>query len=222
MSDLMQEVEDSFREEKIVNFWNKHGSMIIAIFVGTVLLTAAISGYKAWDKSARQAGTNQLLTLMESSDFPQNLQSSELNIRPNLKALGYLNGANAYLRQDNQVEALALYEKIISEGSVTNEIRELAILMATRIELANGDLPVSDIIDSYKSVADNEESPWRHQAKVELASVYAGKANNYVEAITLLEDVMETQGLPQTLYARANDLKHLYSLKNQENQKNGS
>jgi hypothetical protein len=48
MSDILREVDEAMRVEKMTRLWAEHGNTVIAAIVALILGTALSSGWNAW------------------------------------------------------------------------------------------------------------------------------------------------------------------------------
>jgi hypothetical protein len=212
MSDLLTEIEDSFREERLHALWKQYGNFVIFTVIAIILATALTSGYRAWDMSVRTADTNALLDLMDSPDFPKNIETADMDMRGDLKAIALLNAGGALLSKGETASALGLFTKAAEDSAISDEFRQLARLMQVRLESKNEAADTTALIDHLKTIADSDNSPWQPHARLDMAALMADRQGRYQEAVAVLNSVMETQGLPDTIYARARDLQHMYTL----------
>lgn len=212
MSDLLTEIQDSFREQRLQEFWKKYGNFIIGVVLVCILGTAVVSAYRAWDDSVRRADTTALLDLLDSPDFPKNIETAELDMRADLRAIALLNAGGTLLKQGNSASALSLYTRAADDSAISGDFRQLARLMQVRLSLQDDKTDASAMRDHLAAIANDSASPWQHHAKLDLASLLATREQRFGEAQELLNDVMETQGLPDTIYSRARDLQHAYGL----------
>lgn len=109
MTDILAEVDAAMRQERMEKFWKENGKTLIFFVFATIIMTGVISGYRTWDANAKARDTEQLLLLTESKDFPDNIKDAKLDLRPGLRGIALVNGAQAYLSQKKDAEALALY-----------------------------------------------------------------------------------------------------------------
>ena len=215
MSDVFAELDEVMRQEKLAKFWRENGTALIIFVVMTVLVTAGISAYKAWDVKVRKTQTQELLSLMDTPDFPANLDLKALNLRPGLETIATLQAAGVLMKEGKQQDALPLYTSLAGDKSAPREFRDLAILMAARLRAAEANTPeeVAGLYESLSQVANNEKTPWRYHAHLDMAVLLADKQQNFEEARTHLAAVIKAEGLPTSLVSKAQALDHVYSLK---------
>lgn len=213
MSDLLAEVDEMMRQERLEKLWKEHGGMLIGFVVAVILMTAAISGYRSWTTHVKTEQTSRLMTLMESSDFPENISAEEIQLRGGLKGMALITAGGAYVSDGKTDEALKVYQAAAEDKSISEEIRQLAVLMAVRLQSGNQDYDAQSLLDLLKPVVNDDASPWQNHARLETASLLANREQNYAEAREFLNLIMEQQNIPETLYNSARALDHVYTLK---------
>lgn len=214
MSDIMREVDEAMRQERMEKFWKENGQTLIIFVVATILMTGIISGYRSWDHSVKSKQTGEMMALMEAKDFPDNIKDKKLDFRPGLRGITLINGAQKYLSEKKNDEAMALYAKAADDKGIPEEIRHLAVLQEIRLSKE----PTEAQIKKLQAVADDGSSPWRFYAKLE-AAAYAAAKNDYKTARKYVAEVMDAKDLPDTLYGKARALDHVYALKSPQEAK---
>ena len=209
MSDLLAEVDEAMRQEKLEKFWHENKSLIITFIVATILSTAAISGYRTWDANTKAAQTAELIALQDASDYPSNIIDSDLEFRAPIRGIALLSAAGQFMEQDKPQEAQKLYARLAGDSKIPDQFRHLGILMNARLNQTTGkDLQTGDILAALHPVL-NGKSPWKAHAQIDAAIIEAEQ--NPQKALELLNAVADTPNLPQTLYERAQKLHHIYS-----------
>ncbi|MCB1651214.1 MAG: hypothetical protein KDI46_04090 [Alphaproteobacteria bacterium] len=213
MSDLLAEVDEIMRRERIEKIWKEHSSMILSLVIGIIVFTAAISGYKSWNTAQQEKQTAALIALQDAENYPDNiLKAEKLNLRPSLQAIALLNAAGIYMQQDKKDEALSLYQRIESNGKIPAEMRNLADLMVIRLSIDKENADAESLQARLKPIWGNPKSPWAAQARIEAAVIASNLQNDKAAARNHLKTVLETENLPESLYAKARALDHVYSL----------
>jgi hypothetical protein len=218
MSNILQEVDDAMRRERMEKLWKEYGHYVLGLIAFIVLATAVHSGWNAWNNSVQSKQTEQLMALLSDSKFPENIKPEELNMRAPLRGIALMNAAGAYTRSNKNDEALKLYGAAAEDSSIPDDIRHLAILMEARL-LAAQENPAKNPVDVLKPVTGDSASAWQPYALLEAAAITADKNKDYTAAREYLKELQETEKLPQSLYAKARALDELYAVKQGENQK---
>ncbi len=221
MSDLLAEVDEMMRRERMEKLWKEHGNTLLAFVAFVILATAALSGYRAWNNSANEASTEQLITLLGAADFPGNIDGAELDMRGGHRGIALLSAAGLLLKEGKTEDAIGLYTKASEDGGIPADLRQLATLMQVRL-LASSDLAPSpeELAKRLQDVAGDKGSPWQFYAHLDIAALKAA-TGNYDEAMEHLSVVQAGQGAPDNLVQNARALEHLYRLE-QDRQQNSA
>jgi hypothetical protein len=214
MADIFAEVDEAMRRERVEKFFKENGKMIITFVVMTIIATGVVSAWRKWDASVRQRDTAALIELMDSADFPENINTAELDMRPGLRGIGFLTAASSYLKENKPEEALALYQKASGDSSIPHDLRQLAILMSVRLKTESVAQAQKDLEGIWK----DNGSPWRYHARLEAAVLAAHQGNDYSAARTHLAAILDSKEMPESLVGKARALDHVYSLKQQQAQ----
>ncbi len=208
MTDILAEVDDMMRQERVVKFWKENGNIILVAVFGAIAAAALMAGWRSWNEGVNIRGTDALLALTQDAGFPANLENSEPDMRPALRGMAMVEAAGAYVKQGKNDEALVLYKKTAEDKSVPPELRHLALLMQARIA------PDADqnLMQELGLLAYDRRSPWRYHALIEIAALAADKGD-FKTARAHLAEVINAKALPETLYARARTLDHVYALR---------
>jgi len=220
MTDLLAELDDQMRTERMQEIWHRHGKFIIAALVGIVMLTALYSGYQTWDQKKRIQDTEAMFAVLKNEDFPNNVTvDANLNLRPSMKAVVMMNAAWTYLKKDNgQTSALALYEDLANDKTIPNEFRDLALLNQIRLKLSMDTIKPAQALDAIKALTANEKGAYYAPALIETATLQAAQ-NDYTAALASIATVNAMTNLPETIYLKARTLQHVYTLKQSKAEK---
>lgn len=213
MSDLLAEVDEVMRQEKLAKFWKENGPFIIAFIVLTILLTGALSAYRAWDTSVKTKQTATMIELMNTSNYPGNIIDTKLNLRSDLRGITLMGAAGTFMAQNKPEDAYTLYTRVAEDKKITDDFRHLALLITARMDMDKKDANADALLERIKPTLKNN-SPYLPHARVDAALIHAELKGDYPTAIALLNTVLDTPALPPTLYERAQNLQHVYTLKN--------
>ncbi len=219
MSDLLAEVDEMMRQERMTKLWNDHGTSFIGIIAAIIIGTALISGYKSWNASQKEKDTAQLIALIESPEFPANINADALDVRPGIKGLGLISTAGALLAEDKSDEALKLLNEASTNKSIPDDIRGLASLSAARVEASQEEKP-ADLQARLEKIWSDKNSPWQYHARLEAAALLASTTQDYSAALSHLNIILDTPRLPSSLYDKAKALNHIYMIKQHEKKEN--
>ena len=217
MADVFSELDEVMHQERMAKLWKDYGSYLIAFILAVILITAAFSGYNAWNKSVARAQTTELITLQSADNYPDNVTPEALSaLRGSLKAIALTKAAGTYLEQNKDEKALALYEITRTDSTIPKDMAQLATIMSVRLQINAGEKsPASakTYLSQLTPIASDEQSPWRYHALLETASIKAAINNEYDSAIADLDVIIKAQNIPPSLIEKAKALKHIYSTK---------
>lgn len=218
MTDLLQEVDDMMRQERMAKLWNEHGNFIIGCIVAVIVATGVFSALKSWNTHVRTTQTATLMSALEGDDFAAKAPEIVKDLRPGLKAVALLNAAALKIKDGKTDEAAALFQNILDEGSTPDDLRGLAVIMKARLAKAQ-DAPKN--LPSLLELTQEKSSPWRFHAALDAALLKAA-AQDYEGARGLLGTILSAEGaqaaqLPPSLFERARALDHIYELKAPQN-----
>lgn len=219
MSDLLTEVDEIMRQERMQKFWHDNKTSIIAFIALTILMTGVFSAYRAWDNSVKTNQTTALIELMESAEYPNNILEADLDFRSSIRGIALMGAAGTFMAQDKPEEAAKLYQRVIDDSKISADFRHLAILTLTRINANKEGADASALLAALEPVL-KDGSPWQPEARLESAVINARLKKDFSVAKALLNQVLETKDLPPTLYERAQSLHHVYELQATETKAN--
>jgi hypothetical protein len=211
-NDIIAEVNEAMRQERMEKFWKENSKSLIAFVVLTIIATGVISAYRSWDANVKAAGTDKIMTLMEDKSFPDNIKDAKLDVRGGLRGIVLINGAQEYLNKKKTDEALALYAKAAEDTGIPGEMRDLAVLMQVRL---TKDAAANDKLVKELAKIAGSNSPWQYHARIEAAALSAEK-EDYKKARDYLAGVMDDKTVPESLYKKAQALDHVYALRQEK------
>ena len=209
MSDIIREVDEELRREDWEKVWKKYGKLVIAGAVGIVLATAAVVGWKEYDKSRRVAHGDRFaaaVELVENAENPAEaadaMAAYAKDAPDGYRTLARFREAKYRADAEDRAAALALYEALATDTSVEPLFRDLATLYAVRMQIAEGDRAV---LSARLEPLMAEANPWRYTAR-ELAAVMALRAGDAETARQIYAPIADDLNAPQSLRARAAEM----------------
>lgn len=203
--DLLRQVEDELRRERLEKIWKQYGTYILA---GAMLIVVAVAGYKFWENrrvaAAQASGANyeDALTLLnEKKDGSAEKEFEKLagDGVGGYRALAQLQLAGLQARQGKKAEALATYDALASSSEGDVMLREFARLQAAGLRV--GQVDFTEIENRLTPLMD-DNSTWRYSAR-ELLGLAAYKAGKTTDARSILTPLLVDQQAPQTIVERA-------------------
>jgi hypothetical protein len=204
VADIFSEVDEEVRRERLKQFWDRYGLYIIVL---AVLLVAGVASWRGWQwyeaKQAAEAGAafEQAVALSEA-DKHKEAEAAYAKIAAQAPAgyrlLARLREA-AELGQTDAKAAVAQYDKLAADGSLTQTIRDLAGVRAAILLVDT--VPLDDMKRRLEPLV-AAERPFRHTAREMLAMAAwrngdAAVTRQYVDMIT--GDAETPQGIRQRI-----------------------
>lgn len=207
MSDdsFMREVEDELRSDKVSNFWTKYKYFVIG---GAIAIVIGTAGYRFWESySQKVAGVSgdQFLSAIELSNEGKHDEAiAQLEILGKegvgqYPALAKLRLASEYAKKDEQQKALEAFDAIANDTSFDEAMRNVARLRAGLLLVDNG--TYDEVSDRLQSMSETGNS-FRHSAREGLG-LSAWKAKKYKDALVWFQAIVDDQGSPNGVRARA-------------------
>lgn len=213
MSDLLRDIDEAMRIEKLTRLWNEHKTALIAGVAALILGTTFFTVWNSWDTRQKSEETSALLTALEAE---QPLPALEKLAEKDRKPLTLMMAASHALSQKKYDNALSLYARVEADRKAPDMFRDLAIVQIVNLSMDhNQAATANELLQKIDVVAGREKSPWQGQALVARAAVKAYKGNDIKGAIGDLELVAGKQSLPSSLRQRAQALIDTYRLKDQ-------
>lgn len=209
MANLLIEVDEALKQEKAAKLWKEYGQIVIGAIILIVAGTAALSGYRLWDKSVKNQQTEKFLTALESGD-PQTMEQTARELRPGIKALALWRTAATHLSKSEKKQAIDIYKKILTEAETPTDLKHLAALQIAR--LTAQDDPVSGLALLEKS-ANDINNPWAALARLDVAVLQAHHKKDYRTARDHLAMILSEEDISQSLERKARSLDMLYAIK---------
>ncbi|HEY3639959.1 MAG TPA: tetratricopeptide repeat protein [Xanthobacteraceae bacterium] len=197
MSDIFQEVDEEVRREQFKKLWERYQVYFIA---AAVLVVLAVAGWRAYDwwetKKAAEAGAafEAAIALSEQGKhadaeaaFAKIAESSTTTYR----SLALMRAA-AELAQTDPKAAVAAYDKIAANSSVSPELRDLAGLRAGALLVDNGSF--ADARQRLEPLTEADHT-FKHTAR-ELLALAAWRAGDTAAARHWIEMISTDPGTP--------------------------
>lgn len=221
MADVFAELDEVMRQDRAERFWKENGRTLIVAVLLSILLTAAISGYRSWNTHVQEKQTDALLSALDVDAPAEGLIKASEDLRPGLRGIALLNAGSAYLKDDKKEEALKAYSQAAEDKSIPADLRDLAVLMEVNLTAATAENK-NDLLEKLKSVSGNEKSPWRYHAHLLSASIFAHTAQDYKAAQEELKTIIAAEEIVPSLKAKAQALSQVYALESADAPQEGA
>ncbi len=165
---FIREVDEELRRDQLKELWERFGTLIIAVCIGVVAITAGYNGWVWWqEKQAAEAG-DRYLAALQSIDGEDTAKAREAleeiaGSGPGGYAmLARLRAAALTAQSGDTNAAMSGFDAIADDPGADQTIRDLARLRAALIALDIGDLDGAESRVETLAAAGN---PWRHAAR---------------------------------------------------------
>lgn len=208
MADIFEQVDEALREDRMKGLWRRYGWMLIAGAVLIVVGTAAIVGWRAYERSQAEAQTNELSAAIEQAKQGEpaagvaSLTELADGAEPNIAALARMQAAGLALGGDDRETAIALYRQVADNAEVDPALRDAATVLGASLSVDSAD---PDTLRTQLAAQDASNSPWRFLANeiIAAAAIRAGDLETARERLTLIADDLEA---PIGLRGRATEV----------------
>ena len=214
MSDLLQEIDEALKRERAEKLWREYGPILIGGAVFLVVLTGVFAGWNSWKHKHNAEQTGLLISALETPYPETALKAVGETLSGDHKALAQLQLAGYLAQNEKYDEALAQYKEIAGQRGIQPAWRDLAILMAARLEWNEGvEKEKAQAIYATLKPLLAKNNPWRLHAAIQAALIAGDSLGDYKTAIQLLADPVNGTNVPASLQSRARALDHFYAMK---------
>ena len=184
MSDIIREVDEELRRERLANIWKKYGGLIA---LGAFLIVAATGGWRAYEyyagKQAEAAAERYVAAQKLAADATKTeeaiaaFKAITADAPSSYKLLSRLSAAAELGQKDSKAGASA-FDAIANDSSVESLMREIASIRGAALIVDS-----ADVAEMQKRLAPAlaDGSAFRHSANELLALAYL-RAGNQAEA----------------------------------------
>lgn len=154
-NDLILEVEESLKEERIAELWKEYGGYLIAACILAILFTALIVGYRGYNETVSATQTALIVEALRTEEITPKLDAVVDDLNGGRKAIAMLSAAGAYVQDSDYERALTYYQALRSDGSLPDIFRDFALLLEVKI-LWNG--PVESKTAAAETTVDEAQT----------------------------------------------------------------
>lgn len=213
MSDdsFIREVNEELRHDQVKTLWRRYGPLAIGAAVLLVLATAAYVGYERWTAARANASGDafsQALNLAREGRHDEALAAFEQLERSGYGSyplLARMRAATVLAARGDAEAAIAAFDEIAADGTVTDLIADMARLRAGLLLVDHG---------SYADVAARVEvlaadgNALRHTAREALA-LSAMREGKREDALKLFQQIAGDAAAPRSTRDRAEMMSEL-------------
>jgi hypothetical protein len=184
MSDIFNEVEQDLRREQLKKLWDRFGVAVIVVAIAVVAATAGWRGYLAWQQSKANESGDLFFSALELSQQEDHagaaaaLDGLAEEGQAGYRLLARFRAASEYAQAGDRPAALAAFDAIAADSSVTPLYRNLARVRAGYLALDDGDRAA---VDERVAALAAGDGPWRQAAR-EIAGLAAYAAGDLTAA----------------------------------------
>lgn len=213
MSDILREVDEAMRVEKMSRLWAEHGNTVLAAIVALILGTALSSGWNTWQHHQNLKSTTALLDSFQTENPRAALETLGKTQKGNARAFSLLAGAAMALDAKDLEKAVSIYNTLASDARVEPAFRHLALVQKVSLELdAKTEVPSSAMLADLARVLEDKTSPWRARALLLSALVKAHKNEDQKGAISDLDQLSAMPNLSSPIKEQERALRAVYKL----------
>jgi hypothetical protein len=180
VSDIFREVDEEVRREQLKKLWERYGNLVIAL---AVLIIAGVGGWRGYQwyqaKLAAESGA-AFTTAMALSEQGKHEEAEAAFAKlvkdgtASYRVLAEFREA-AELAQRDPKEAVAAYDRLADNRSLSQTLRDLASLRAGYVLVDNA--PYDEVLRRIEPLT-GADRPFRHSARALLA-LAAWRANDF-------------------------------------------
>ena len=204
MSDLMHEINEELRQEKLRTFWKENGAWIIGGILLALVMTAGMGYWRNHQATKEIVASQQLIAAAEAAN-KEALGALATDTKGAHAGFAGLISAGMYAREGQTQRAIEIYDQVAAMRGLPDTYRDLATLLSASHKLDSGD--PADLHKVLDKLA--KKSTWRFSALEMQALLYAreGKMKDAVNALT---DISANADAPEDMRRRASTLRELY------------
>ncbi|WP_176591612.1 tetratricopeptide repeat protein [Sphingobium sp. EM0848] len=204
---FMREVDEAVRQDQLLTFWQRFGRWIVVL---VVLGLAAFGGWLYWQhytKTQSQAVSEKMDQVIATAVGGGTPDAKELDAltqasQPGFRASALLVKAGTAARKGDSKAAIAAYQAMVSDSSIDQPYRDLALIRQTTLEFES--LQPQQVVDRLKPLA-VEGAPWFGSAGELVAIAYMKMRKNDL-AGPLFAAMAKDRNVPQSIRSRARQM----------------
>jgi hypothetical protein len=209
LSEFIREVDEELRRENWEILWKKYGKFAIAAALALVLGTAAVVGWREYDRNQRRAAGDRFGAVIdEVENTPEPAKAADLlasyisDAPDGYGTLARLREAKLRADAGERETAIGLYDALAADGSVEPLFRDLAALYSVRMQIEEGDAAT---LNARLATLAADGNPWRYTAR-ELQAVLALKGGDTQGARAIFTSLADDLDAPDSLRTRATEM----------------
>lgn len=213
MSDIFREVDEAMQREKAAKMWKEYGPTLVLAAVVLVVGTGVGTAYRSWHSGHNKSETAELIQAADQKDIAAAMEKASADMKDGHRAVAEMNAAAKYAEAKNFAKAAELYGHVAGDKSAPDALRDLANILYVRSDmLATGDkADYKKLAAKIEPVANDKNSPFQMQAKLDAALLYGDGLKDYTKALSFLDGLEGAKDdASDSLKEKASALKHVY------------
>jgi hypothetical protein len=220
MPDLIEEIKEDIKQEKLEKFWKDTGNYIIG---GIVLIIAATAGnvaYKSYVTNKYESLGTKLYSAYNSESANNKekaitgYDSIAKNSDSSISAIANMRQASLLAEEGKKNDATQIYKDISDNRKNPIEIRQLAEILYLKNAIKFTEKKDISLINRLEDIS-KSEGPFKHSAKEMLAFILYDNME-YVEAKQLFKELSEEEFTPSRMRNRAMEMVGAIKIKNED------
>lgn len=213
MSDLLKDVDQMMRQEKLAQIWSRYGNYIIGGIITLVIAVALQSGYQAWFKATSERQTAALMTVLATDDAAAMEKFATDAAGKNVGALAAILVAQKQIDAKNIKGAADILLGVRNNARISPDLRDFATLIWVRLNADDQTQTVDALRAALKPLMRDQGQPFYWLATLEDAALMAHRGGDFAGAIKLLTPLVNNPALPYTLSDRARAMVEVYRVR---------
>ncbi len=210
MSDILREVDDLMRQERLMTLWRRHGNTLIAGIIAVILAVAVSQAYQAWTRAAAEKNTGKLLAVLDDPTALTDLGQAKDG---NAAVLARILAAQKWMAEGKRDLGIPLLLAARNDARANKDLRDLATLIWVRVVADDPAIKPADLRAALQPLMRDDGAPFAFAARLEAAVIAAERTQDFTAAQELLAPMLNNQALPFTQSERARALSQAYQLR---------
>lgn len=209
MSDILREIDEELRAERLARLWQRHGRLFISV---AVLVTVAAIGFSVWRTRQADARAAQGLAFQSALfDIDRANIGGAQAILADLvvhgtsgyRGLALLTQADLKIGQGDNGAAIGAFDDVASDSHLAPELRDIATLRGAMLRLDRGD-PAQTVKDRLQPLLQDANALRSHA--LEIVALAQLQANDRAGARDSLKQLADDPTTPAGIRSQAAEL----------------
>ena len=202
---IFEEVDEELRNEKFKQLINKYGGLIFSLLILALTITIGYEKIAEWKvRKAEPSNIKYTQAINPNSNYENNIVELENIVHTETglyKDMAQLQIANILIDNNQKEKGIEVLEKISNDKSVTEKIREIAIIKLATFKIDS--VSYDELNNLLQNIA-NGNGAWSSMAK-ELLAMSAVYNKDFETAKNIYNDLLSSE-ISDDFKARINDM----------------